>query len=91
MTSIIWDFIFIENINSDCLFRECVSIPTTTVPAPIKDLKMALCVLPEMSETMLRSLELHPEYTQLDIVTCQPHEECSPISHNINIGKFGLG
>ena len=50
------------------------------------------CVLPEMSETMLRSLELHPAYDKLDIVTCQPHEECSPmIDHNINIGKFGLG
>ena len=66
------------------------------IPAPITRndhlLKKTMCVLPEMSETMLRSLELHPEYTQLDIVTCQPHEECSPMmDHNINIGKYGLG
>ena len=85
-------------MNSDCLFRDCVSIPTTTVPAPITTggvpdhILGTMCVLPEMSETMLKSLERHPAYTQLDIVTCQPHEECSPMmDHNINIGKFGLG
>ena len=50
-----------------------------------------MCVLPEMSETMLRSLELDPAYAQIDIVTCQPHEECSPMPPNMNIGKFGLG
>ena len=49
------------------------------------------CVLPEMSEAMLRSLEHHPAYAQLDIVICQPHEECSPMSLNINVGKYGLG
>ena len=84
-------------MNSDCLFRQCVLLPTTTVPAPITTSGSpdhvigTMCVLPEMSETMLRSLEFHPEYTKLDIVTCQPHEECLPMDHNINIGKYGLG
>ena len=69
------------------------TIPTTSTAGPYDHglLEKTVCVLPEMSETMLRSLEHHPAYAQLDIVVCQPHEECSPMSLNINIGKYGLG
>ena len=70
------------------------TIPTTSTAGPYDHglLEKTVCVLPEMSETMLRSLELHPAYAQLDIVVCQTHRECVPmVDHNINIGKYGLG
>ena len=65
------------------------TISTTAYPHEL--LQKTMCVLPEISETMQRSLKNHPAYAQLDIITCQPHEECSPMSLNMNIGKYGLG
>ena len=58
-----------------------------------KPMKMIMCVLPDQYYPMPRSA-----YAQIDVVTCQPHERCSPLkmplegpSININIGKYGLG
>ena len=34
----------------------------------------------------------HEAYAQVEIITCQPHEVCSPLqSGDVNIGKYGLG
>ena len=56
---------------------------------------MNLCVLPGMSETIERNFEHHQALSQINIITCQPHENCSPSTLeygvDINIGKFGLG
>lgn len=51
--------------------------------------KIAMCVLEE-STAMQRSLS-NPAYAQIEIITCQPHEVCSPMSHDVNIGNYGLG
>merc|ERR1712179_658513 len=50
--------------------------------------KITMCVLD--SAVMSRSLS-NPAYAQIEIITCQPHEVCSPMSHDVNIGKYGLG
>ena len=50
--------------------------------------KVTMCVL---SEPMQRSRPPHPQYAQIDIVVCQPDEVCAPISHEVNIGTYGLG
>ena len=48
-----------------------------------------MCVLEPRA--MSRSLG-YEAYAQIDIITCQPHEECRPMmSGEVNIGKFGLG
>ena len=49
---------------------------------------ITMCVLEP--GLMSRSLD-HEAYAKIEIITCQPHEVCSPISHDVNIGKFGLG
>ena len=49
---------------------------------------MTMCVL---EPTLARSRSLDEAYAQIEIITCQPHEVCSPITHDVNIGKFGLG
>ena len=50
--------------------------------------KITMCVLEESAAIQRNS---HPAYAQMEIITCQPHEVCSPISQNVNIGKYGLG
>ena len=50
--------------------------------------KITMCVL---EPTLARSRSLDEAYAQIEIITCQPHEVCSPITHDVNIGKFGLG
>ena len=51
--------------------------------------KITMCVLEPA--VMSRSLD-HEAYAQIEIITCQPHEECRPMmSGEVNIGKFGLG
>ena len=48
-----------------------------------------MCVLEPRA--MSRSLS-YEAYAQIEIITCQPHEECRPMIHGpVNIGKFGLG
>ena len=48
-----------------------------------------MCVLEPTA--MSRSLVLEA-YAQIEIITCQPHEVCSPMqSGDVNIGKYGLG
>ena len=51
--------------------------------------KATMCVLEPRA--MSRSLS-YEAYAQIEIITCQPHEECRPMIHGpVNIGKFGLG
>ena len=51
--------------------------------------KATMCVLEPRA--MSRSLS-YEAYAQIEIITCQPHEECRPMmSGEVNIGKFGLG
>ena len=50
--------------------------------------KITMCVL--VPEVLPRSLS-HEEYAQVDIRICQPHEVCSPMSGEVNRGKYGLG
>ena len=50
--------------------------------------RITMCVLEPTA--MPRSLG-QEAYAQIEIITCQPHEVCSPISTDVNIGKFGLG
>ena len=75
---------------------EVYPLPTiaTDEPLQLPEL-MNLCVLPGMSETIERNFEHHQALSQINIITCQPHEKCSPSTLeygvDINIGKFGLG
>ena len=51
--------------------------------------KITMCVL---EPTLARSRSLDEAYAQIEIITCQPHEVCSPLqSGDVNIGKYGLG
>ena len=51
--------------------------------------KITMCVLEESAAIQRSS---HPAYAQMEIITCQPHEVCSPMSSgDVNIGKYGLG
>ena len=86
-------------------FRECKPISATKIPSPLTTAQpekplplpelMKLCILPGMSETIPRSFEHAGPLSKIDIITCQPHEKCSPSTSeygvDINIGKFGLG
>ena len=63
---------------------------TEEVPMmPMMPMKITMCVLDGMSEPMQRSDD--PVFAQIDVVTCQLHEECTPIPFDVNIGKYGLG
>ena len=84
--------------NHSILLSRCKALPTTTTTTtapPITDIaiehipKATMCVLEPRA--MSRSLG-YEAYAQIDIITCQPHEECRPMmSGEVNIGKFGLG
>ena len=51
--------------------------------------KITMCVLEPAA--MPRSLD-NEAYAHIEIITCQPHEVCSPMSSgDVNIGKYGLG
>ena len=75
-------------------FGECKPISEEKLPVPLPKL-MELCILPGMSETIERNFEHHQALSQINIITCQPHEKCSlstlEYGVDINIGKFGLG
>ena len=50
---------------------------------------MTMCVL---EPTLARSSLANEAYAKIEIITCQPHEVCSPMqSGDVNIGKYGLG
>ena len=51
--------------------------------------KITMCVLePAISRSSLSN----EAYAHIEIITCQPHEVCSPMSSgDVNIGKYGLG
>ena len=50
---------------------------------------MTMCVL---EPTLARSSLANEAYAKIEIITCQPHEVCSPLqSGDVNIGKYGLG
>ena len=97
--------LFYQVLIIDIAFRICKPIPITRRPSPLTTVAtdeplqlpelMNLCVLPGMSETIEKSFEHHQALSQINIITCQPHEKCSPstLEHgvDINIGKFGLG
>ena len=86
--------------NHSILLSRCKALPTTTTtttappPITVPDViepipKATMCVLEPRA--MSRSLD-HEAYAQIEIITCQPHEECRPMmSGEVNIGKFGLG
>ena len=96
---------FYQVLIIDIAFRICKPIPITRRPSPLTTVAtdeplqlpelMNLCILPGMSETIERSFEHHQALSQINIITCQPHENCSPSTLeygvDINIGKFGLG
>ena len=50
---------------------------------------ITMCVLePAISRSSLSN----EAYAHIEIITCQPHEVCSPMSSgDVNIGKYGLG
>ena len=86
-------FILLSNLFSFC---EEVSVSTsssiTKVPEDMPIKKITMCVLGDidgMSQQMLKSD--HPAFAQIDVVSCQIHEVCTPKSHDVNIGKYGLG
>ena len=97
--------LFYQVLTINIPFRKCRPIPITKSPSPLTTVAtdeplglpelMNLCVLPGMSETIERNFEHHQALSQINIITCQPHENCSPSTLeygvDINIGKFGLG
>ena len=55
-------------------------------------LKIEACFVPGTSEQIQKSLDRHDEaFAQISIVTCQPHEICSPQPLGTYIGKMELG
>ena len=54
--------------------------------------KIEACFVPGTSEQMQKSLDRHDAaFAQINIVTCQPHEVCSPQPLGTYIGKMELG